>query len=155
MSTAHATVPEPVACERCGHPVPVGIADPQCETCGGSGMYPQTNEQTGDLAEAPCECVTEGRCRDCSHGLWVNAYVVTRHYGGPEEGGWWYDAGEPLASVPVRSRDLALVEQGRLESLLADHAHGNIGSVLGGAEVRVHIEHRFAQAWPAQRPHYE
>ena len=34
--------------------------------------------------------------------LWyVNVYSMTRHYGGPEEGGWWYNAGEPLASVPV------------------------------------------------------
>lgn len=33
--------------------------------------------------------------------LYVNVYRVTRHYGGPEEGGWWYDAGEPLASVPI------------------------------------------------------
>jgi hypothetical protein len=32
---------------------------------------------------------------------YVNAYIVTRHYGGPEEGGWWFNAGEPLASVPV------------------------------------------------------
>ena len=31
----------------------------------------------------------------------VNAYAVTRHYGGPEEGGWWYNAGHPLASMPV------------------------------------------------------
>lgn len=34
--------------------------------------------------------------------VYVNAYEVTRHYGGPEEGGWWYDAGTPIASVPVR-----------------------------------------------------
>lgn len=33
--------------------------------------------------------------------MYLNAYRVTRHYGGPEEGGWWYDAGEVLASVPV------------------------------------------------------
>ena len=26
--------------------------------------------------------------------MYVNAYEVTRHYGGPEEGGWWYNRGE-------------------------------------------------------------
>ena len=26
--------------------------------------------------------------------LYIAAYHVTRNYGGPEEGGWWYDAGE-------------------------------------------------------------
>lgn len=35
--------------------------------------------------------------------LYVNAYLVCRVYGGPEEGGWWFNAGEPLASVPVEA----------------------------------------------------
>ena len=35
--------------------------------------------------------------------LYLNAYAVTRHYGGPEEGGWWYNSGEPLASIPIDS----------------------------------------------------
>jgi len=26
---------------------------------------------------------------------------VTRHYGGPQEGGWWYDSGEVVDSIPV------------------------------------------------------
>ncbi len=33
--------------------------------------------------------------------IYINAYAVTRHYGGAEEGGWWYNAGEPIASVPI------------------------------------------------------
>lgn len=37
--------------------------------------------------------------------LYVNVYAVTRYYGGSEEGGWWYDVGEPLASVPVEGKD--------------------------------------------------
>jgi hypothetical protein len=35
--------------------------------------------------------------------IYVNAYRVSRAYGGPEEGGWWYDVGEPMASVPIHS----------------------------------------------------
>lgn len=35
--------------------------------------------------------------------LFVNAHAVTRHYGGPEEGGWWYNTGEARASIPVRA----------------------------------------------------
>jgi hypothetical protein len=34
--------------------------------------------------------------------LYINVYSVTRHYGGPEEGGWWYNSGTPLASVPIQ-----------------------------------------------------
>lgn len=36
--------------------------------------------------------------------LYVNAYSVTRHYGGPEEGGWYFNAGEPLASIPIKAK---------------------------------------------------
>lgn len=35
--------------------------------------------------------------------MYLNVYAVTRHYGGPEEGGWWYNAGQPLASVPIKA----------------------------------------------------
>jgi hypothetical protein len=38
--------------------------------------------------------------------LYLNVYAVTRHYGGPEEGGWWFNAGEPLASVPFEGKQL-------------------------------------------------
>jgi hypothetical protein len=33
--------------------------------------------------------------------LYINAYKVYRAYGGPEEGGWWYDMGTPVASIPI------------------------------------------------------
>lgn len=38
--------------------------------------------------------------------LYVNAYLVTSHHGGEEEGGWAYDAGEPLASIPLEAREV-------------------------------------------------
>ena len=30
----------------------------------------------------------------------AQAYFTDRAYGGPEEGGWWYDVGEHLMSLP-------------------------------------------------------
>ena len=30
---------------------------------------------------------------------WINVYEVTRCYGGPEGGGWWYDRMECVESV--------------------------------------------------------
>jgi hypothetical protein len=35
--------------------------------------------------------------------MWVNAYKVTRQYGGPEEGGWWYNDRSPLTSIPIKA----------------------------------------------------
>src|SRR5690606_16277420 len=34
-----------------------------------------------------------------SVSLFLAVYRVTRHYGGPQEGGWWYDAGEVVKSI--------------------------------------------------------
>jgi len=31
----------------------------------------------------------------------VIAYIVHRHYGGPEEGGWWYEGGERIRVLKV------------------------------------------------------
>lgn len=88
---------------------------------------------------------------------YVNAYAVTRHFGGPEEGGWWYNAGEPLASVPLANPtvDQIEAERARLKSVLADHAEGDIYSVLGGVAVEVYPQDGPAVNWPTERPHYE
>lgn len=37
--------------------------------------------------------------------LYVNIYAVGRSYGGPEEGGWWFDTGEPVGSIPIDMTD--------------------------------------------------
>ena len=85
----------------------------------------------------------------------VNVYEVTRHYGGPEEGGWWYNRGTPLASVPVLpGQDIATVEAA-LTAAYADQAQGSIYSMRGGCEISIMVEDHFAAPWPAERPHYE
>ena len=33
--------------------------------------------------------------------LYINAYIVHQAYGGPEEGGWYFDCGVREASVPI------------------------------------------------------
>lgn len=35
--------------------------------------------------------------------LYVNVYLVTQIYGGREEGGWYFDSGEPLGSIPIET----------------------------------------------------
>jgi len=113
--------------------------------------------------------------------LYVNLYRVTRHYGGPEEGGWWYDAGEPLASVPIPgvwrsdeypkaeiplewkprtqllpvSIDDFVREKERLMDLFVFEKWGSICSMRGGADIAVRSEEHMARNWPERRPHYE
>lgn len=70
---------------------------------------------------------------------WVNVFDVGRYYGGPEEGGWWYDAGEC-----VDRKFAASVEEARKIRTELEAEYGNdgpgLGSVLSRGEYQVSIE---------------
>jgi hypothetical protein len=90
----------------------------------------------------------------------VNVYEVTRHYGGPEEGGWWYDTGEPVISVTVDGKNAGEVEACEL-ILMEDlqRAYPDTGERYSMApratDYEVRIEEHAGEAWPDERPHYE
>lgn len=111
--------------------------------------------------------------------IYVNAYLVQRCYGGPEEGGWWFDSGTPLAAVPLLLADryesedddeyqhgqgcpdfalLSLADQGERQRIendllkaLADH---NERCEYDG-KVVVYTQFGFPVPFPAEAPHYE
>jgi hypothetical protein len=85
---------------------------------------------------------------------WVNVYEVTRHYGGPEEGGWWYDWYECIDSVEVEEEKAYELSQAKKEEY-EDRKWGNIYSVRGGVDIRVLVEDWKAQSQTPRTPHYE
>lgn len=79
---------------------------------------------------------------------YYNVYLLTREYGGPEEGGWWYDKYEFLASAALdceryqSARDLERVRK-MFESNYPPEGY-------------VHrIEFAIAATETKERPHYE
>jgi len=55
---------------------------------------------------------------------WVNAYQQTREYGGPQGGGWYYTAYDPLASIYIGSQPAVCRmngEESALFSVQSDH----------------------------------
>lgn len=108
------------------------------------------------------------------HLYYINAYAVTRHYGGPEEGGWWYNAGRPLASIPWAAPEALMDNEGfilwdrypkyekdidkvkeKLRQSLKSEEYGDIYSMLGGQAVNIRFEKEIAKPYPEERPHYE
>lgn len=85
--------------------------------------------------------------------VFVNVYEVDRPYGGPEEGGWHYDAGEPVVSRQVKQEDADKV----MAELEEEYPHtGRVYSVLyQGGDYRVCIEDHPGEAYPKVIPHYE
>lgn len=76
--------------------------------------------------------------------VWVvNAYTLTRQYGGPEEGGWWYTHAHPerIAAGPFHSvADAEEVRDDLAAFADVEEREGNMYSVLGGQQVELRVE---------------
>src|SRR5262245_24713944 len=92
---------------------------------------------------------------------WVNVYDVSRCYGGPEEGGWWFDAGTCEAAHPCYSDEDANVLVEALKRVYdgrrQEDRNGGIGrySVLGGGDIVIVIEDDKGKNFPDEWPRYE
>ena len=114
---------------------------------------------------------------------YLNTYQIWQCYGGPEEGGWWYEAGTPVQSVylgdqtaddyieardwedikDLREKTTLNYTEGREPKPIANGTGGyNFmpGSDIPSTYVRDDdyisvIEDHYAEDYPQQRPHYE
>jgi len=82
----------------------------------------------------------------------VNVYIVHRRYGGPEEGGWWYSEGYPLAFVDVTGMDdySALKIHDTLK-IAFNKQYPKDNDIC----IDVHTQNHRAKHFPTYRPHYE
>lgn len=115
-----------------------------------------------------CDChgwIGNKICPDCINGyvyepvqedkiVFVNVYSITRHYGGPEEGGWWYNWDACIESIPVQNKYSDVMAE-EMEKRYLPRKHGNIYSVLGGTDYEVRIEAEPKESETKERPHYE
>lgn len=84
---------------------------------------------------------------------YVNVWCVWRQYGGPEEGGWWYDRGECVKTVVCSTRPQARVVRNELlvdYPLSDDRFRG-----LNGSDYKITIDDQRGTHFPKTRPHYE
>jgi hypothetical protein len=94
------------------------------------------------------------RMPDGSAAVFVNVYDVGRVYGGPEEGGWWYDVGDPIESYICATYGDAEAVRDRLAA--GEYARtGARSSVRGGPDFEIYIEVDPGESFPKHRPHYE
>jgi hypothetical protein len=91
---------------------------------------------------------------DGTQQWFVGVYAVGRAYGGPEEGGWWFDTGELVQQTAVSS--LAEAEELRASLVERFHNTGKASGVLGGDDYRIAVDIRPHPAeFPESVPHYE
>ncbi len=108
----------------------------------------QTDEAGERIRDEKCDC-------RCHWGVYyVNVYEVDRAWGGAEEGGWWYDTGIPVASVPFETlREAEAYHDAMEERFPNDHSSSSV--IYAGGDYHVYIERSFARPYPERRPHYE
>ena len=87
----------------------------------------------------------------------VAAYIVTQSYGGPEEGGWWYDEGTVLAALPIpdmhgKSDSEREVIMRTMVQLLKRYCERWTDR---DEKLNIHKTCGFPQNYPTTRPHYE
>ena len=88
----------------------------------------------------------------------LNEYLASRAFGGPEEGGWWYDTGRFVACHGVYATvDEATAARDAKARWLADRRQGlhPPDSVLCTGWPVLRIEPHAGRDFPATRPRYE
>lgn len=113
-----------------------------------------TCDGCGSRIWSDCECHRCAWLAEFTQGFYVNVYEVHRCYGGPEEGGWWFDEGHPVRTgTPFDTLDEAEAEAERLREHYQDD--GDRYSARGGLDYSVVIEPHQGRHYPDERPHYE
>ena len=80
--------------------------------------------------------------------LTITVHLITEHFGGPEEGGWWYQCGHPVTTTCIFSRDQAVRE--------LIHLHERYSSEEYEEETYdISLARGYAKFYPEKRPHYE
>ena len=87
--------------------------------------------------------------------VYVTLYTITRHFGGPEEGGWWYNWTAQEWSVPtLYSKENVNEIVARYRSQIEEMVGGDIYSVNGGQDASIRVEREAGQDQSKERPYY-
>ena len=73
---------------------------------------------------------------------YISLYLTNRHFGGPEEGGWYYNTDQLSLAIPTlyNTEMIERVLHDVIKSRAEIEIYGDIGSVLGGQDGWIRIE---------------
>lgn len=87
---------------------------------------------------------------------YVNVYLVNRHYGGPEEGGWWFEAGEVIESFCCNSEEECLkMKQELLTGEYSNKGRAPLSSTQCAGVYWIKVEADWGKDFPTKNPCYE
>jgi len=83
----------------------------------------------------------------------ITLHECAMRYGGPEEGGWYYQQGWPVKTICVFSKKQAIREAIKLQEW-AEEEYGERKDYLGWDTWSVSFSNGYAKAFPEERPYY-
>ena len=84
----------------------------------------------------------------------IAVYETDRVYGGPEEGGWWYETGELVHKVTVAASEVRQVMD-RLDKTYP-YTKGRYSVNYSGGDYSMEVwDEQPPVRYPLERPHYE
>lgn len=87
--------------------------------------------------------------------LHVTVTLDDRAYGGPEEGGWWYDTSHVIEHHYCQHRAIYDRVMVRMADQYDNRGRYPISSVCSDGEYRIHVGQRIPENYPTYRPRYE
>lgn len=84
----------------------------------------------------------------------VNYYTCNVRYGGPEEGGWYYECGYPVRTHCIFSKKQAIREAINYYFQALQDNYGEEKDSCGWRYFSVEYDIYFARPYPTERPYY-
>jgi len=129
-------------------------------------MYPEVQINMGHASKRSLSDIIKLKGNPNIEPKYINTYLTNRMLGGMEEGGWWFEVGEPLESILVlpkkresqknydqRVNDLFNKKRELVDEINQDERPSS--SVLCDGWTEVCLEDQQAEYYPKTRPHYE
>lgn len=89
---------------------------------------------------------------------YINIYECNKAFGGPEEGGWWYDYGHFIDGFPVKPKQIPTAVrrvQNLCDKLNKEENRKPPSSVICDGYYKVYVEDAPGKDFPINPPRYE
>jgi hypothetical protein len=122
------------------------------------------------FACTPCECGGHPECPNCgghevATQFWLHKHEISQQYGGPEEGGWWFEVGRPVSEwepLPFYDEERAYeccrtlnAEERERAKREEQYEYTSVLSYMSTHYAYSVSESPQPVAYPESRPHYE
>lgn len=100
-------------------------------------------------------CSVEEALKSFHGSVWVALILEDRVYGGPEEGGWYYNSGDVKVQVQARLLEEISLAITFYKKFWSNNNRPAISSVNSVGRYTIVVGDKLVESWPEVKPHYE